>query len=163
MQPYCHIVSHSLCCLLILSWKEILGVGVGMLSRLIRVPATFAAEVGMMLVVIPAPGNCPSLGYHRCDETAQQKQVWKERVLLAYASISLPIIKGSQDRSSNGRKLEEQMQLAGFLSLLITPRTTSTGDGTSSAVDWTLLHPSPTKKMSYRLDYSPIQWRYFLN
>lgn len=48
--------------MLFLSWKEILGAGVGVLARLIKAPATFAAEVSLIPEVIVALGNCLSLG-----------------------------------------------------------------------------------------------------
>lgn len=50
------------CCVLLLGWKEILGAGVGVLSRLIEVPATLAAEVSLIPEVILALGSCLGLG-----------------------------------------------------------------------------------------------------
>lgn len=48
--------------MLLLSWKEILGAGVGVLLGLFEVSATFAAEGGLTPDVIPALCNCLSLG-----------------------------------------------------------------------------------------------------
>jgi hypothetical protein len=39
--------------------------------------------------------------YYCCDETHVQKQLGKKTAYLAYASTSLFIINGSQDRNSN--------------------------------------------------------------
>lgn len=45
--------------------------------------------------------RCPSESYYCCDETARLKQLWEERIHLAYSSISLFITKESQERNSN--------------------------------------------------------------
>jgi hypothetical protein len=96
---------------------------------------------------------------------------------LAYTSISLFIIEGSQKRNSNrsGTWRQELMQrprgsavyclvLHGLLRLhfLIGPRTTSTGIA-APTMGWALPHQSLIKKMFYMTAYRQTLWRHFLN
>jgi hypothetical protein len=101
-----------------------------------------------------------------------KKQVVKERVYLAYTSISVFILEGSQDRNSNraGAWRQELVQRPwqgaaywlAFLGLhsLLSYRTQNLQptDGILT-IGWALSDLSLIKKMHYSL----ILWRHFLN
>jgi hypothetical protein len=106
-----------------------------------------------------------------------QKQVGEERVDLASSSTARFIIEGSQDRTQAGLEPGDRSWcrshggcclLAGLLWMacsvcfLIEPRSISSGVAPAT-VAWSLPHRSLIKKMPYRLAYSLILWRIFLN
>jgi hypothetical protein len=102
----------------------------------------------------------------------------EEWVYLTNTFTSFSIIEGSQDRNSNRTRTRRQelMQrpwrsvaywlviMACSTCFLIKPRTTSLGREPST-MGWALSHKSliKKKKMPYRLAYSPVLWRHFLN
>jgi hypothetical protein len=95
---------------------------------------------------------------------------------LAYTSMLLFITKGSQDRNSSraGTWRQEPMQRqwrgaaywiasqAWSFCFLIEPVTTCPGMPPPT-MGYLLLHQSLIEKMSYKLDYSLVSWRHFLN
>ena len=103
-----------------------------------------------------------------------KEQAGEERAYWVYASTALFIIKGSQDRTSNRARAWrlEPIQRPWRVLLIVLPWLAQPAflwSPRSPARDGTTHnrlgppHQSLIKKMLYRLAYSPIIWRHFLN
>jgi hypothetical protein len=94
-----------------------------------------------------------------------QKQLGEERVILLtlpYISSLSTAVKTGTSTGADTETMKEYHFLACSACSLIEPRTTSPGMAPPT-MGWALTHISIIKKMPYRLAYSLIVWRHFLN
>lgn len=115
--------------------------------------------------------GCLHESFYCRDEAPWPKQLWEKRVCLAYTTISLFHIKGSQNKNSNGRRswcrgrrrvlFTDLFFITCSACFLIEPTPPSPGM-VLPTMGWTLPNCCLIKKMPWRLAYNLILRSHFL-